>query len=128
LSVLAIVLVVLGSAVVVLFIGGFVARKRHDRRFAGTYARNVGEADSALETARAADRGWDRELLEQAARKALGESRPGWEPDHFEIVLVDDRPGVTEDRAHLVALDDDDRVRVVLARHEGGHWSAQVVG
>ena len=127
-SVLAIVLVVLGSAIVVLFIGGFVARRRHDRRFAGTYARNVEEADSALETARAADRGWDRELLEQAARKALGEARPGWEPSRFEIVLVDDRPGVTEDRAHLLAMDDDERVRVVLARHEGGHWSAQVVG
>ena len=127
-SVLAIVLVVLGSAIVVLFIGGFVARRRHDRRFAGTYARNVEEADSALETARAADRGWDRELLEQAARKALGEARPGWEPARFELVLVDDRPGVTEDRAHLLAMDDDERVRVVLARHEGGHWSAQVVG
>ena len=127
-SVLEIVLIVLGSAIVLLFIGGFVARKRHDRRFAGTYARNVEEADSALETARAADRGWDRDLLEQAARKALGESRPGWEPTHFEIVLVDDRPGVTEDRAHLVAMDGDERVRVVLARHEGGHWSAQVVG
>ena len=112
----------------VLFIGGFVARRRHDRRFAGTYARNVEEADSALETARAADRGWDRELLEQAARKALGEAGPGWEPSRFEIVLVDDRPGVTEDRAHLVAMDGDERVRVVLARHEGGHWSAQVVG
>ena len=37
-------------------------------------------------------------------------------------------PGVTEDRAHLVAVDGDERVRVVLARHEGGHWSAQVVG
>jgi hypothetical protein len=118
----------LGVAVVALFVGGYLARRRHDRRYAGTYARNLEEADSALETARAEDRGWDRAVLEQAARRALEEARPGWEPDRFEIVLVDDRPGVTEDRAHLVALDGEERVRVVLHRHEGGHWSAQVVG
>jgi hypothetical protein len=125
---LAIAAVVLGVAVVGLFVGGYLARRRHDRRYAGTYARNLEEADSALETARAEDRGWDRQVLEQAARRALDDSRPGWEPERFEIVLVDDRPGVTEDRAHLVALTGDERVRIVLHRHEGGHWSAQVVG
>ena len=112
----------------VLTAGGFVARRRHDRRYAGTYARNLEEADSALEEARAADRGWDRQVLEQAARRALRESRPGWEPARLEIVLVDDRPGVAEDRAHLVAVEGEDRVRIVLARQEGGHWAAQVVG
>ena len=52
-STLAIVLIVLGVAVVALFVGGFLARRRHDRRYAGTYARNLEEADRALETARA---------------------------------------------------------------------------
>ncbi|HLM26250.1 MAG TPA: hypothetical protein VK304_04725 [Thermoleophilaceae bacterium] len=127
-DVLAIVAVALGAAILLLFVGGYLARRRHDRRYAGTYARNLEEADSALETARAADRGWDREVLEQAARRALAAARPGWEPARFEIVLVDDRPGVTEDRAHLLAMDGDERVRVVLARQAGGHWSAQVVG
>ena len=127
-DVLAVIAILLGVAVVALFIGGFVARRRHDRRYAGTYARNLEEADSALETARAEDRGWDRGVLEQAARRALEESRPGWDSERFEIVLVDDRPGVTEDRAHLVALRGSERVRVVLARDESGHWSAQVVG
>lgn len=128
LSALAIVLIALGMAVLVLAVGGFVARRRHDRRYAGTYARNLEEADHALEEARAADRGWDREVLEQAARRALGEAHPGWEPGVLEIVLVDDRPGVAEDRAHLVAVEAEDRVKVVLARQEGGHWVAQVVG
>ena len=127
-SVLAIVLIVLGVAVLVLTAGGLLARRRHDRRYAGTYARNVEEADRALEEARAADRGWDPALLEQAARRALIEARPGWEPARLEIVLVDDRPGVAEDRAHLVAVQGEDRVRIVLARQEGGHWTAQVVG
>lgn len=125
---MAIVLTALAVVVLVLAAGGFVARKRHDRRYAGTYARNLEEADSALEEARAADRGWDREVLEQAARRALGEARPGWDPARLEIVLVDDRPGVAEDRAHLVAVEGEERVRIVLARQAGGHWAAQVVG
>ena len=127
-DVLAVIGIVLAVAVVALFVGGYIARRRHDRRYAGTYARNLEEADSALETARAEDRGWDRAVLEEASRRALEEARPGWEPERFEIVLVDDRPGMKEDRAHLVALNGDERVRIVLSRHEGGHWSAQVVG
>ena len=127
-SALAIALTVLGIAVLVLSVGGYVARRRHDRRYAGTYARNLEEADSALEEARAADRGWDRGILEQAARRALSEARPGWHPARLEIVLVDDRPGMAEDRAHLVAVEGEDRVRIVLARQAGGHWVAQVVG
>jgi len=114
---------------VLLFLaGGFLARRRHDRAYAGAYARNVEEADHALEAARAADRGWDRGLLEDAARQALRDARPGWEPDRLEIVLVDDRPGMAEDRAHLVATGGGEEVRVVLARHEAGHWTAQVAG
>jgi hypothetical protein len=127
LSALAIVLLVLGALVLLLLIGGYVARKRHDRAYAGTYARHLAEADRALEKARAADRGWNPELLEQAAREALERDRPDLRPDRLEIVLVDDRPGVAEDRAHLMAVAGEERVRVVLARQEGGQWVAQVV-
>lgn len=126
-SALAIVLLVLGALVLLLLIGGYVARKRHDRAYAGTYARHLAEADRALEKARAADRGWNPELLEQAAREALERDRPDLRPDRLEIVLVDDRPGVAEDRAHLMAVAGEERVRVVLARQEGGQWVAQVV-
>jgi hypothetical protein len=127
LSALAIVLIVLGVVVLLLVIGGYVARRRHDRAYAGTYARNLEEADHALEEARAADRGWDRELLEGAARQALEQARPGLAVERLELVLVDDRPGVAEDRAHLVAVAGTERVRVVLARQKGGGWAAQVV-
>ena len=70
-SVLAIVLIVLGALLAVLFVGGYIARRRHDRELAPDYLRHIAEADTALEQARAEDRGWDRAAMEQLARQAL---------------------------------------------------------
>ncbi len=82
-------------------------------------------ADQALEQARAEDRGWDRELMEEAARAALEAAHPGRSFERLDLVLVDDRPGVTEDRAHFEAWDGEESVRVVLSRGEAG-WAADV--
>jgi hypothetical protein len=126
-STLAIVLIVAGVVVGLLIIVGLLGIRARDRRQAGTWAQNVGEADAALEQARATDRGWDRSVMEQAARSALDHSRPGWPYGELHLVLVDDRPGTEEDRAHFVALGDGgDETRVVVAR-EGDRWSAESV-
>src|SRR3954449_12803045 len=108
-SALAIVLIVLAVLLVVFFVLGFaVSRRRlHRQDFAGDVAR----ADRALEAARAADRGWNRQLLDEAATRALGEERPGFDWEALELVLVDDRPGVEEDRAHLMARAAGEHVR-----------------
>jgi hypothetical protein len=122
-SALAIVLVVLGVVIVVFLVGGFtVARRRAARP---QREERIRQADRALEQARAADRGWDRELIDAAARRGLAESRPGFAPARLDLVLVDDRPGVEEDRAHLVAKGADDSVRVVLARDPSGAWGVE---
>ena len=84
-------------------------------------------ADQALEQARAADRGWDRALIDAAARRGLDEHRPGFEPESLHLVLVDDRPGVEEDRAHLVAAAPDESVRLVLTRDPSGAWGVERV-
>jgi hypothetical protein len=122
-SVLAIVLIALGVVIVIVLIGGAVAARRRlsTELESGAFEESLAEADRALEEARAADRGWDREALEQAARKAIEEARPGSAYD-LHLVLVDDRPGVTEDRAEFLAVGDD-RVRVTLARGDEG-WVA----
>jgi len=125
-STLGIVLIVLGAIVLLFFIGGVAAAITRSRRQAGTYARHVAAADSALEQARAADRGWHRETMEQVARDAVGEARPGWTFDKLHLVLVDDRPGVAEDRAHFVAVGSDGECRVTLARHDD-RWVAERV-
>jgi hypothetical protein len=125
-SALAIVVVVVAVVVLLLVAGGLLAARRRRDLQEPDYARRVAEADQALERARAVDRGWDREVMEQAARRACSEARPGWTYDVLRLVLVDDRPGADDDRAHFVASGSDGEARVVLARR-GDHWAAELV-
>lgn len=119
-SVLAIVLIVLAVVAVVLLAGGLVVARRRLNRPGRD--RHIAAADQALEAARASDRGWDRDLLQEAARRALAAQRPGFEPESLHLVLVDDRPGVEEDRAHFLAVAGGREARVVLARDAAGTW------
>ena len=124
-STLAIVLIVVAVLFTALFVGGLVVARRRLAR--PSFDSDVVAADRALEAARAADRGWDREVLQEAARRALEAEHPGFVPSSFELVLVDDRPGVVEDRAHLVASGDGDSRRVVLTREPDGSWTHERV-
>lgn len=119
-SVLAILLIAVGGLLLLLLVGGAVVARR--RTSGSDYAQHVAAADQALEAARAADRGWDRSMLEQTARDALGAQRPDWSYSALHLVLVDDRPGVVDDRAHLVAVGSDGEARLVLTREAGGDW------
>jgi hypothetical protein len=126
LSTLGIILIVLGAVVLIALVLGFLGAAARDRRQAASYEEHVAAADAALEQARATDRGWHREAMEEAARSALAESRPSWQYRDLHLVFVDDRPGVSEDRAHFMAVGDDGEVRVILARHED-RWVAERV-
>jgi hypothetical protein len=125
-SALAIVLIVLGALILIFLVGGVViARRRADRP---GWEEHIRRADQALEEARAADRGWDRERIHAAARSAIDRQHPGLEPLSLELVLVDDRPGVEEDRAHLIAaVPSGDSLRVILARDASGEWGVERV-
>src|ERR671918_426514 len=125
-STIGIILIVLGVVVVLFAIGGAIAVVTRSRAQDATFAQHVEAADSALEQARALDRGWDRDTMEEAAKAALAESRPGWSYDDLHLVLVDDRPGVSEDRAQFMAVGSDGDARVILAR-EGDRWVAERV-
>jgi hypothetical protein len=124
-SLIEIILIVLAVLVALVFVGGAVAARRRDRIRAPDFAQNVGDADQALQQARAADRGWDRPVMEEAARAALRQQRPDFAYDSMQLVLVDDRPGKEDDRAHFVAVGPDGEQRVVLTR-TGDHWGAGV--
>ena len=126
-STLAIVLIVFGVIVLIAVILGFLGAQRRDRMRAGHWEQHVRAADAALADAAATDRGWQREVMEQAARAALTEMRPDWAPRDLLLVLVDDKPGIDEDRAHFVAVNEGgDEARVVLAR-QGDLWVAERV-
>lgn len=124
LSTIGIILIVLGALVILFFIAGLLGARARDRRQAGSYAEHVANADSALEQARASDRGWHREAMEGAARTAISEAKGDWNFTDLHLVLVDDRPGIEEDRAHFVAVGADGECRVTLAR-EGDRWVAE---
>jgi len=120
-STLATVLIVVAVVFLLFFLGGVLAVRARDRKFAGVYSEHVAAADHALEAARAADRGWDRDVMIAAAAAALEERRPGWAYENLHLVLVDDRPGVDEDRARFVAMAGNDEVHVAI-RRAGGSW------
>jgi hypothetical protein len=119
-SVLVIVLIVLAVLAALFFIGGLVYSRR--RLNDPALEPHIKAADQELEAARATDRGWDRALLEQATLRCLEAERPGFIASHLHLVLVDDRPGVEEDRAHMVAVADDGQHRVILTRDPQGEW------
>jgi hypothetical protein len=126
-STLAIVLIVIGAIVLLLLLLGFLGARARDRRQAGSWEDHVRAADAALAQAAASDRGWHRDAMEEVARAALSESRPDWTYGHLHLILVDDKPGVEEDRAHFVAVaEGGDEARVVLAR-QGDRWVADRV-
>jgi hypothetical protein len=124
-STLAIVLIILGVVLLAFFAAGLaVARRRANRP---DFEADVAAADAALESARAEDRGWDRELLHAAAHGALRQHRPSSEWEALHLVLVDDRPGVEEDRAHLMATGPHGTARVILTREPDGSWVVEQV-
>jgi hypothetical protein len=91
---LLIVLIVL----VVLAVGGALARRAQLARTHGAFAASLERANRDLAAAAAADRGWDRAKLEAAARRIFAERR-GAEPEHLHLVEVLDRPGTDQDQA-----------------------------
>lgn len=126
-SVIAIIAIVVLAVLALLFVGGLVAARRHTEANADALREHIAKADRALEAARAADRGWDPILLEEAARQALQRERPEFRYDQLHLVLVDDRPGTDEDRAEMAAVGDGEVVRVIVARR-GDAWTAESVG
>jgi hypothetical protein len=118
-----IVLLAIVAVLVLLFLGGLAgnarARTARDRRL----REHIAAADQALASARADDRGWDKELLEAAARAAFAQQRPGVPIDRLELIQVVDRPGTEEDRAafQVTAAGGDDHLELVRS---GGQWHA----
>src|SRR5687768_18610046 len=120
------VLIIIGVVLilaVLFFVGGYFASRRH----AEHWTEHVAQAEQALEIAWAKDKGWDREVLHRSAREALGSHKPGWEYKDVHLVVVEDKPGVAEDKAHLVATGDEGESRVVLARDADGGWTVESI-
>jgi type II secretory pathway component PulJ len=123
-SILGIVLLVLLALILVLAAGGYVAATRRARSREVALRRELEEAERAFAQARALDKGWDRDVLADAARVAaeqrFGDAAVGVPL----LVQVLDRPGTEADQAIFrVQTADGAEHRMTLGR-TGGDWAA----
>jgi type II secretory pathway pseudopilin PulG len=119
-SAIAIIIVVVVVLVVLLIVGGAIANARRTREREDETLSAVREADQALALARASDRGWERSVLEAAAREAFAARSPV-EVRELLLMQVVDRPGTEEDQALFRVVTDVGSEEILLVRH-GDAW------
>ncbi len=119
-SAVAIVVIVVVVLLILLFVGGLVANARHNRAEEDALRAELEVANQALAQAHAQDKGWDRGLLEQAAKEAFAE-RSAADVTDLHLVQVVDRPGTEDDQAVFRVVTDHGYEYLHLARH-GEAW------
>jgi hypothetical protein len=112
-----IIILVVVAVIVLLAVGGAVARRRQLERSQGRFDAHLSEVNRDLAAAHAEDRGWERSLLEDAARQAYASER-GSDPGELELVQVIDRPGTDDDHA-VFRCGPEARERLTLGRRDG---------
>ncbi len=124
-TLLIVVLVVVGL-LLMLALGGALASAQRRARRGAHFDEQLEGVNQALAAARARDRGWDREALEEAARCAIARERPGVAVSELILMQVVDRPGTEEDKAVFRAVHLDGETRVTLGR-VGGEWASEAL-
>ena len=117
---LAIVLIVL----LVLAVGGAIARQRQLARTRGRFDANLASVNEDLAVAHAEDRWWERANLERAAQRAWAERRPGAPAEGLTLVQVLDRPGTDQDKAVFRLTAEGREQRMTLGR-QAGEWALE---
>ncbi len=121
-STLGIVLLVVLAVVLVLSAGGYVAMTRRIRGRDAALQRELAHAEDALAQAHALDKGWDRTLLDAAARAAAAERFGDAVVGTPQLVQVIDRPGVDADQAVFRIEGPDGREHRITLGRAGGEW------
>jgi hypothetical protein len=119
-STIAIIVIVVVVLLVLLVVGGLVANGRRARDQEDETLSAAREADQVLALARASDRGWERAVLEAAAREAFAARSPA-EVRELLLMRVVDRPGTEEDQALFRVVTDAGSEEILLVRH-GDAW------
>jgi hypothetical protein len=118
---LAIVLGVVVALVIILAVGGAIARRRQLEAGRGRFDTNLAQVNVDLAAAHAEDRGWARDGLEAAARAAYAAERAGAEPEQLTLVQIVDRPGTEDDKAVFRVTAGGRDEHLTLGR-QGGDW------
>jgi hypothetical protein len=122
-STIAVIVIVFVVLVVLLIVGGLIANGRRARSLEDETRSAARDADQVLAQARASDRGWERGVLEAAAREAFAARSPA-EVLELLLVKVVDRPGMEEDQALFRVVTDAGSEEILLVRDAGGAWGA----
>ena len=123
-STVEVVLLVVILVIAGLTAGGYAGATRRARARDRKLFEQLAAADQELAQAHATDKGWDRALLEAAARDAVAERFPGARIGALQLVQVLDRPGTDADQAVFrVETGDGDEHQITLGR-TGGVWGA----
>jgi len=117
---LAIVLGVVVVLVILLAVGGMIARRRQLDAGRGRFDAHLDQVNRELAAAHAEDRGWERDGLESAARAAYASQRDGAEPEQLTLVQIVDRPGTEDDKAVFRVTAAGREEHLTLGRREGG--------
>jgi Tfp pilus assembly protein PilX len=113
-----IIVLVVVLVIVLLAVGGALARRRQLEGSQGRFEANLQQVNRDLAAAHAEDRGWERSLLEDAARQAYAVERGGADPGALELTQVIDRPGTDDDHA-VFRCGPEARERLTLGRRDG---------
>jgi hypothetical protein len=119
---LGIVLIAIGALIVLMTAGGWVAATRRARAHEEALLRELEMAQRALSQAQALDRGWDRTVMDAAARDAAARRLGDGAFAQPQLVQVIDKPGTEYDQAvYRVVTGDGEEHRITLGR-SGDVW------
>jgi hypothetical protein len=107
-------LIIVIAVLALLAVGGAYARTRQLRRSRPAFDTHLEQVNRDLAAAAAQDRGWDRDTLEDAARRIYAAER-GAEPPSLQLVEVLDREGTDQDQAVFRCGDE----QLTLGRRDG---------
>ena len=124
---LAIVLGVLVALVIVLAVGGAIARRRQLDAGRAHFDSHLARVNEDLAAAHAQDRGWERTVLEATARAAYAAERDGAEPERLTLVQIVDRPGTEDDKAVFRVSAGCREEQLTLGRRDGD-WVFEKLG
>ena len=123
-STVGIILLVLLLLVGVLAAVGWAGATRRAREGEGKLVEQLQAAERELAQAHASDKGWDRSLLEAAARAAAAERFGSAPINTMQLVQVIDRPGTDADQAVFRIETGDGGEHVITLGRTGGVWGA----
>jgi hypothetical protein len=122
-SLLEIILIVLALAILVLGTGGYIAMTRRTQARDHKLLEQLATAERELAQARATHKGWDRAILEAAARRAAEERFGAGTVQDLKLVQVIDKPGTDADQAVFHVATADGEHAITLGR-TGGVWGS----